>query len=270
MPYFCQGMSHGRRILDRQHIRFVTRFTSAPRTRAKTSFFKFIRLEFDGVGATEHAAVPFRRHLAVFANTARRQLQPFAHRFEYELDILFKSTASDYRGRLRWSKTMIPISISLIAPRSSLTWSATSSLQAKHAFKAGTTLASAIESKAVRQSTTLLGDADRSSNHLVPACRRFPRGSGVGRPCASRRLAMLRCSSVATSVEPVNITPRTHHSARRRRFPAARQQLNHPPAVRRLPAESLSALRGDKRRLLGRFGQHAVTCRQRRGNLAGE
>ncbi len=30
------------------------------------------------------------------------------------------------------------------------------------------------------------------------------------------------------------------------------------------------ALRGDKRRLLGRFGQHAVTCRQRRGNLAGE
>ncbi len=82
-------------------------------------------------------------------------------------------------------------------------------LQAKHA-QGGAALASAVERGSQHVDHYLLGERRRIDDHCV-----HPAGFGDQRRRAalgSRRLAILRCSRVATSVEPVNITPRTRSS----------------------------------------------------------
>ena len=67
---------------------------------------------------------------------------------------------------------------------------------------------------AITSATTCSGSAEESTT--IAFCPPVSAISGIGRPRSSSRPARLRCSSRATSVDPVNITPRTRASATRR------------------------------------------------------
>lgn len=84
--------------------------------------------------------------------------------------------------------------------------------------------------------------------------------NGIGRPCASKRPAMLRCRMPATSVGPVNITPRTRAS-----FTSAAPTLFPWPGSSctvRLGNASFQqdahCLCGHQRGFLGWFSQHSA------------
>ena len=104
----------------------------------------------------------------------------------------------------------LPMRHSAIAPRSIFSvWSATSSC--KHSTRRAEQRWPAL-SKAEASTSTTTCSVSAEESTIMAFMPPVSAISGVGRPCASRRVAMLRCSREATSVEPVNITPRTRLS----------------------------------------------------------
>ena len=123
---------------------------------------------------------------------------------------------------------------------------------------------------AITSATTCSGSAEEST--IIAFCPPVSAISGIGRPRSSSRPARLRCSSRATSVEPVNITPRTRASA------TSAAPTTSPRPGRNCSASARHAglmqqghrLGRDQRRLLGGLREHAVAGRERRGHLPGE
>ncbi len=104
-----------------------------------------------------------------------------------------------------------PIRHSAIAPRNIFSvCSAISSC--KHSTRSAEQRCPAL-SKAEASTSTTTCSVSAEESTIIAFIPPVSAINGIGRPWASRRVAMLRCNNVATSVEPVNITPRTRASA---------------------------------------------------------
>ena len=126
------------------------------------------------------------------------------------------------------------------------------------------------KAEATTSATTCSASAEEST-----IMRILPAGFGDqrhGLPSDPSRPASCRWISRATSVEPVNITPRTRASATSARADAPSPGSSCSASARhaRLDAAARTASRGDQRGFLGRLGEHGIAGRQRGGDLAGE
>ncbi len=142
-------------------------------------------------------------------------------------------------------------------------------LHAQHAQRRAA-LAGAVEGRRQYIGHHLLGQCRRVDHHrvLTPRLGNQRHAAAVGSQPAGQR-ALQNPRDLGRAGEEHALYPPVGHQCGAHRFATTRQQLQH--AVRHAGCPQRAHGSGcDKRRLLGRLGEHGVAGGQRRGHLAGE